>query len=267
MATYNPNVTSYNLSDVDWFEWNGVKCTDWGMHVLVQPDHIAPTETLSSTTIPGRSGSLTISEGTDIFSDLSMSVTCIVDIPYREDNLNLAYISHLGEKLRGRASIRFANRREGIYYGRLSNQLSLAALVRGDPHRSFTLQFACEPFLYLDEGFTPITITSENSPMSVTNTGNITAQPLLKVKGAGEGTIMIGDQTILLSDISDIDYILIDCEAKIAYKGAKGDPNDPLTLLNTRVSGEWMKIPTGLSYVTLSGDITSVELTPRWRMI
>lgn len=53
------------LSDIDWFEWNGVKCTEYGMHVLSQPVHIRAAERASTVSIPGRSGSLTLFEGTD----------------------------------------------------------------------------------------------------------------------------------------------------------------------------------------------------------
>ena len=73
--------------------------------------------------------------------------------------------------------------------------------------------------------------------------------------------------TMLVNSFENIDYILLDCKAKIAYKGANGDPNDPLMLLGTRVSGEWLNIPTGNSFITITGGISSAIVTPRWRCI
>lgn len=32
------------LSDIDWFRWNGVKCTEYGLHVLEQPTLLRPKE-------------------------------------------------------------------------------------------------------------------------------------------------------------------------------------------------------------------------------
>jgi phage-related protein len=261
-----PIVASYKLSDIDWFEWNGVKCTDYGMHVLAQPDHISPAEKASTIEIPGRSGTLTQLEGTDIYSDLGLSCTCVVDDPYYvKDGSNISRISEITNWLRGSGTIKFANRTEGCYYGRIANQISFSQIVRGDPHRSFSIQFRCNPFLYLDSGNTPIEVGSD--PVLITNAGNVTAQPLIKVTGTSEGSIMIGNQTMLVNDFSNIGYILIDCEAKIAYKGAKGSVTDPLMLLSTRITGEWIEIPTGQSYITLTGGITSAMVTPRWRCI
>ncbi len=39
----------HSLSDIDWFEWNGVKCAQYGMHVRQQPSFIRP-----STVKPGK---------------------------------------------------------------------------------------------------------------------------------------------------------------------------------------------------------------------
>ena len=47
----------------DWFEWNGVKCTDYGIYVTELPPPTIPEERVTFTDIPGRSGSLTTLEG------------------------------------------------------------------------------------------------------------------------------------------------------------------------------------------------------------
>ena len=39
----------------DWFEWNGVKCTDYGIYVTEQPPSTIPEERVTFTNIPGRS--------------------------------------------------------------------------------------------------------------------------------------------------------------------------------------------------------------------
>lgn len=261
-------MASYNLSDIDWFEWNGVKCTEYGMHVLSQPIFTIPAEKTSSVDIPGRSGSLTLLEGTDIYSALTLSCVCVIDDPYyTKDGATVNRVAEIAGWLKGAGTVKFANRTEGCYHARIANQISFDQIVRGDPHRSFSVQFQCEPFLYLDSGETPITIAKSASPYKLVNAGNVVSHPLIRITGTKEGTIMIGDRTMIVNDFSSISYILLDCDAKIAYKGAKGSASDPLTLLGTRVSGEWITIPTRNSYVTITGGITSVTITPRWRCI
>ena len=51
---------------MDWFEWNGVRCTQYGIHVLEQPPVTIPSERVAFTDVPGRSGSLTQLEGDDV---------------------------------------------------------------------------------------------------------------------------------------------------------------------------------------------------------
>lgn len=259
-------MATYQLSDIDWFEWNGVKCTDYGMHVLSQPTYVSAAEKVSTVDVPGRSGSLTLIEGTDIYSAINLSCSCVIDDAYyTKDGSSVNRISEIMGWLKGSGKVKFANRTEGYYKGRIANQISFDQVVRGDPHRVFSVQFQCDPFLYLDEGDTAITIAKSASPYKLTNKGNCVSQPLIRLEGTSTGTIMIGNQTMIVNDFSNISYILLDCEAKIAYKGAKGSASDPLTLLGTRVIGEWIQIPTGNPYVTLTGGITKAIVTPRWR--
>ena len=67
---------------MDWFEWNGVRCTQYGIHVLEQPSITIPSERVTFTDVPGRSGSLTQLEGDDVYDDISYLGT-----PYGENDM------------------------------------------------------------------------------------------------------------------------------------------------------------------------------------
>lgn len=261
----------------DWFEWNGVRCTNYGMHALTMPSFIRPNERMEQVTIPGKAGALTLLEGDEVYDALALSTSCVIDDPYGTDP-NHPYattpIEQICGWLKGAGTVKFANRREGYYKGRIANQISFDQAVRGNPHRLFSVQFQCDPFFYLDSGNTSFTITAESGASSTTqlinNPGNISSMPLLVVSGTGEGTIMCGGSTMIIDfagDNSAIADIKLDCEAKIAYRGTAGSASDPLILYGTRVTGDWFKIPTGSSYFVISGGITSVVVTPRWRCI
>lgn len=251
----------YQLSDIDWFEWNGTKCTEYGVHVLRQPAPIRPIERISEETIPGRSETLTLKEGNDIYDGITMQCTCIIGDMYSED-ANL--IAKFNGWLRGSGIVTFANRQEGFYKARIANQISFDQVLAGHPHRTFSVQFQCSPFLYLYSGMMP---TVYSNTQQITNKGNIPSLPLIKVTGNAEGNLMIGGSTMIINDFTGLDYIMIDNEAKIVYKGEKGNATDPLTLLGTRVTGEWMNIPTGNSFISYTGGIQTVTITPRWRCI
>ena len=63
----------------DWFEWNGRRCTELGIHVLEQPVYTLPAERSTFTSVPGRSGSLTTLEGDEVYDDIVLTATCMID--------------------------------------------------------------------------------------------------------------------------------------------------------------------------------------------
>ena len=67
----------------DWFEWNGVRCTEYGIHVLEQPPLTVPSERATFTDVPGRSGSLTTLEGENVYDDMVLTATCLIADPER----------------------------------------------------------------------------------------------------------------------------------------------------------------------------------------
>ena len=63
----------------DWFEWNGKKCTELGIHVSEHPPITLPAEHSTFTDVPGRSGNLTVLENEDVYDDTSGSMNrCIM---------------------------------------------------------------------------------------------------------------------------------------------------------------------------------------------
>ena len=63
----------------DWFEWNGRRCTEYGIHVLEQPPLTLPAERVTFTDVPGRSGSLTTTEGEYVYEDMVLTAQCFIE--------------------------------------------------------------------------------------------------------------------------------------------------------------------------------------------
>ena len=97
----------------NWFEWNGVRCTEYGIHVLEQPPVTVPSERVTFTDVPGRSGSLTTLEGDDVYDDMVLTATCLIADPER--------IPEIAAWLRGSGRVTFANREGGFYYALVVN--------------------------------------------------------------------------------------------------------------------------------------------------
>lgn len=100
----------------DWFEWNGVRSTAYGIHVSEHPPITLPAERAAFTSVPGRSGSLTTLEGNDVYDDMILTATCWLSDPSQIANI-AAWLRSSGPNV-GFNKVTFANRQCGFYFAR-----------------------------------------------------------------------------------------------------------------------------------------------------
>ena len=178
----------------DWFEWNGVRCTNYGIHCASLPVIQTPSERVEYTDVPGRNGSLIVTEGDEIYDDLELSVTCFVE--------RLSNPEEVIKFLRGTGKVTFASRPDGFYYARIINPMQFAKIVRGSDYRTFTVTFRCEPFFYkMEDALDTLT----TSPRTITNHGMSYSQPRIEVRfqysgtGTGAITLNVGEQSVTIT--------------------------------------------------------------------
>lgn len=229
----------------DWFEWNGVRCTEHGIHVSEQPPVTLPSERATFTNVPGRSGSLTTLEGNEVYDDLLLTATCFISDPSR--------IPDIAAWLRGSGTVTFANRQGGFYHARIVNQISFEKILRGNPQRSFAVNFRCKPFWYMAD-VQPITLTTSGA--FITNPGSVSSEPVITVYGNGEVTLMVG-MTIVELDVSG--SITLDTPLMEACSG--------IASMNSTMSGDFPVLLPGQNAISWTGNVTKVEIQPNWRSL
>lgn len=230
----------------DWFIWNGKKCTEYGIHVQEQPPITIPAERATFTNISGRSGSLTMLEGDDVYDDMILTAQCMVSDASR--------ISEIAAYLKGSSTVTFANRQGGFYYARIVNQISFEKILRGNPHRSFAVNFRCKPFWY-QENVPEITVTTSGT--FVNNPGSVYSEPVITVYGSGEITLMVGMTIVELDGITD--SITLDTQLMEAYKDT--------TSMNSCMSGDFPKLLPGQNAISWTGNVSKVVIQPNWRFL
>ena len=230
----------------DWFEWNGVRCTEYGIHVLEQPPLTVPSERATFTDVPGRSGSLTTLEGDNVFDDMVLTATCLIADPHR--------IPEIAAWLRGSGTVSFANREGGFYYARVVNQIPFEKVLRGNPHRSFSVNFRCNPFFHLDDSSDTVIAHSGDF---ITNPGCVASEPVITVTGNGDITLMVGMQMIELTGVDS--KIIIDSVLQEVY-------NDD-GACNEKMDGDFPVLQPGVNAISWDGDVTSVVVSPNWRTL
>ena len=229
----------------DWFEWNGKKCTDFGIHVSEHPPITLPAERSTFTNVPGRSGSLTVLEDEDVYDDMLLTCTCFIE--------NTDRLPEIAAWLRGSGTVTFANLQGGFYHARVVNQIPFEKILRGHPHRSFAVTFRCQPFFHLKAD--DITVTTPGT--FIANPGCVASEPLVKVSLAGDAEITIGGYLFSLTGVTGI--VTVDTPRLECYQDN--------TSKNACMAGDYPKIPAVGTYVSWVGDVSRIVISPNWRTL
>ena len=230
----------------DWFEWNGKRCTEHGIHVSEQPPITLPNERATFTSVPGRPGTFTTLEGDDVYDDMILSATCFISDP--------SQIPAIAAWLRGNGTVTFANRQGGFYRARVTNQISFDKILRGNPHRSFVVNFRCQPFFYHEDA-AGVTVTKSGT--FIKNPGTVYAEPILEVTLTGDAEITMGGYLFELSGITGT--VKVDCEHMEVTQNYASKVSC--------MTGDFPRIPTTGAYVNWTGGVSSIKVTPNWRSL
>lgn len=234
----------------DWFVWNGVRSTDKGVYVMEQPPITIPEERVTFDTVRGRSGTLARLEGPHVYNDMILPARCFIRDPAR--------VTEAAAWLRGGGEVEFASRPGGTYRARICNQIELAKVLAGNPHRSFTVNFRCQPgWLHGEPAvLDPITV----SGTQIVNPGTLPSLPRILIAADGDFSLTIGQQTAFFEGV----------EGGILLDSRLGDALTPdgLALANDRWGGSIFEIQPGANAVSWlvedGGAVRSVTITPRW---
>lgn len=113
------------------------------------------------------------------------------------------------------------------------------------------LEFLCQPQRWYKTGQYPVQIESGTI---LKNPSAFVAQPLITVTGNGAGQLIVGDRTVDILSLNG--EMVLDCETQNATINGE-NANMNIRAVEFPVLGQ-------SSTVTWSGDITSVEIVPRW---
>jgi predicted phage tail component-like protein len=232
-----------------WFSFKGIKNTAMHVAMTSMPTRPLPAAKGDLLTVPGMNGKLWQPE--NAFDRINVSLAL-----YTEDN---ADIDEVCAWLSGEGDLVFGDEPDKAYHARITKEFSRNNQNARFYNQTMTPSFDCEPFRYESNPADPISITTSGT--AITNIGTIASAPLLVVSGSGTGTLMVGSSSMIFTGMTG--DITIDCDAKFAYTGS----GTTRVLATQYITGDWIEIGTGTQYVTFSGGITGVTITPNWRWL
>lgn len=116
------------------------------------------------------------------------------------------------------------------------------------------VEFSCKPQRFLTSGETAQSFTADGT---ITNPTSFEAKPLVRIYCTGTGTVMIGSRTITIASGATA-YIDVDSEIMDCYEGTE-IRNSLVTLTDG-----YPVLSPGDNGITISGDVTQVDITPHW---
>ena len=210
-----------------------------------------PAKNVQTFSIPGRSGSLIIDDGT--------WGNVMIEYPaYANEHQGVNFREIFDRIVRQLAPLSGYQRIETDYdpeHFRLGRVIVPEAPnpVRLNLDGFFTLSFDCKPQRYLTTGETAAEFTESSR---IINPTAYPSKPLIRIYGTGTATV--GNTEITLTDNTG-NYTDIDCELMDSYRGA-ASRNQYVSF----TGNDYPVLEPGDNQVLLGTGITKIEITPRW---
>lgn len=210
-----------------------------------------PGKVVSTFSVPGRSGSLVIDEGT--FENVLITYPA-----YIKETQGLTF-ERIFKRIIDRLAPLTGYQRLETYWDPEHFRMGRPVIpqtpnaVRLNKDGFFDLSFDCKPQRFLTSGEKTLTFTASNT---LHNPTEYPSKPLIRIYG--NGSVTIGDTVITVSTNSG-DYTDIDCDIMDCYRGST-NRNSAVTF----TGNDFPTLKSGTSQIILGSGITRVDITPRW---
>jgi len=234
------------IEDNGYFIFGGVKSSDYGVWIGGGGTFNAPARRYKEYVVPGRNGTLTIDEGAYEEAEVTYPAFIARNFPANVEAFRNAIMAQ-----NGYVRMTDSYHTNEYYLARYMAGLE-ADTLPGGRGGSFDLTFRRDPRRFLLSGDEPVVFTQNDE---IENPTLFASNPFIRV--TGDGTVNVGDAAITISP--GYEYVDIDSEIQDCYCGLQN--------ANALVSFSTGKFPTlqpGVNGITMSGNVTEVQITPRW---
>lgn len=234
------------------FKFGNKATWDFDMHVQQYPSQSAPARKMQVITVPGRNGELHLQE--NAFNNLPVSYSC-----YFHGSDPAPDVAHAVKAWL--LSSGAYQHLEDTYDPKHFRLAAFAGPIdienRFNRYGVCTVNFNCDPRAFLKTGENMIEFAE---PGTLINPTAFNALPLITVYGTGPGTVTVGTETVTIHAITE--PIILDCDLQQAYsqpgEGAPENKNADIYAI------PFPELLPGENAVAFDGDITKVEIIPRW---
>ena len=244
---------------INWIEFNGQDSRDFNLYVRTKQTFNRAKRDLSFVSVPGRSGDVIIDNGK--YKNIEIEYGLTLDTPQHSimthnENFFYAWDDICKWLSADDTYYKLVDSYDPLYYRK-------ACLIDGleieQPHYSigkFNIKFNCKPYRYRLDGDTTLEIIQKGT--TVLNTESHESLPYMKIYGSGDIYLHVGSGQYNFFNVSG--YVEVDSEMMNVYKGLINKSDD-------YQASNYPTFQTGSNTISWSGNVTKIEIKPRWRTI
>lgn len=222
---------------------------DYGLIIAKRPALSSPKRRVSYVDIPGRDSNLRFNDATyeDITIIADCSVKSIDNLPLKLDSIK-SWLFNAGE-----SDLIFSFQPDKKYIAQVVNAIDFKQVFKYTSQ--FPIVFNCRPFKYAVQN--KLLIITKSGTV-ITNPGSFKSEPIVSIYGSGNIILKISSEQINFNNING--KIIVDSIIKDCY-------DDTGNNLNSRMSGEFLKLSPGENIIQWVGNVTKIEILPNWRWL
>ncbi len=215
-----------------------------GILIAAMPDIVKPQRREEEITIPGRNGVLTIDEG--CYDGYTLSIECGMR--------GTEQLREVAAWLDGSGDFILSTEPNKVYRARISNAISISDVIY--LYNSFLVQLKVFPFKYsVNKADEEMSLTTDTT---IYNQGTIYSEPTITIYATGDVTLTINDANYTLTGIDG--YVTINSELQEVYKDTI-NRNDSFSAM------EFPRFEVKENSISWTGNVTKVEIQPKWRWL
>jgi len=232
-----------------WFER---KCSaHFGLMASGSGTYNAPKRDMEMITVPGRNGMLVVDNGR--FENVTVKYPVSISKDFQK------HAAAVRQWLLGSPGYRRLEDEYNPEYFRMAVFQGPLNFETGFLNRTgeATISFDCKPQRFLKTGERAVHFYEA---ALFRNPTDFPAQPLIKLTGLGPGSVGIGEVNVEILEL--IDGMILDCEMMNAYRVTESGAYENLN--HCIQASDFPVLAAGENRISWDGDITAIEVTPRW---
>jgi Phage-related protein len=238
-----------------YFVFDDIDTRDYDVIILGGETFRAPERDVDVIEIPGRNGTLTLDNGRYINVPIKYQGFMWGNFAPDFGAFKAAMLSKLGYLV-----LRDSYHSDGFRLARFAEGFEPQQGVQNQSG-AFEILFDCYPQFYLDSGQSYTTVANNGT---ISNPTKFNALPLIQIAFSSttrNGTVTVNGRTITITGAEGTP-LYIDCETQNAYRissNVKLSQNGKITL-----DSDFPFLKPGSNTVAYTGNISSVQIMPRW---